>query len=65
MAQVSLLHSGSLTKTNDNNKANYILFLGTIKLTARRHLDELVLLIIWHLLDHIFFSCGGVYISQV
>ena len=43
MSQVSLLHSGSLTKIDDNNKANQILFLGTIKLTGRRHLDKLVL----------------------
>jgi hypothetical protein len=43
--------------------------LGAIKLTGRRHLDQLILLIVWLLLDHMFFSCvcvgGGVYISQV
>jgi hypothetical protein len=65
MSQVSLLHSGSLTKINDNNKANYILFLGTIKLTGGRHLDALVLLIVRLLLDHLFFSCGGLYIARV
>jgi hypothetical protein len=59
MSQVPLLHSGSLTKIIDNNKANYILFLGAIKLTWRCYLDKLVLLVVRLLLDHVFFSCGG------
>jgi hypothetical protein len=57
---MSLLHSGSLTKINDNNKANKTSILGAIKLTGRRRLDQLVLLIIRLLLDHVFFSSGRV-----
>jgi endo-alpha-1,4-polygalactosaminidase (GH114 family) len=53
----------SYTKINDNNKANK-LFLGTIKLTGRRHLDKLVLLIV-DLLGYLFFSYGGLYIARV
>jgi hypothetical protein len=59
MSQISLLHSRSLTKINENNKANFVLFLGAIKLTGRRHLDKLVLLVVRLLLDHLFFSYGG------
>jgi hypothetical protein len=59
MSQVSLLHSVSLTKINDNNKTNYILFLGAIKLTGRRHLDKLIFLVVGLLLDHLLFACGG------
>jgi hypothetical protein len=65
MSQISLLHSGSLTKINENNKANYALFLGAIKLTGRRHLDKLVLLIVDLLLDYLLFTCGGLYIARV
>jgi hypothetical protein len=36
-----------------------MLFLGAIKLTERRHLDQPVLLIIGLLLDHLLFTCGG------
>jgi hypothetical protein len=32
---------------------------GAIKLTGRRHLDQLALLIVWLLLDHLFLSYGG------
>jgi hypothetical protein len=39
--------------------------LGAIKLTGRRLLDQLVLLIVRLLLDHLFFSCGGLYIASV
>jgi uncharacterized protein YunC (DUF1805 family) len=38
---------------------------GAIKLTGRRHLDQLVLLVARLLLDHLFFSCGGLYIASV
>jgi hypothetical protein len=38
---------------------------GTIKLTGRRHLDQLIPFIIRLLLDHLFFSCGGLYIASV
>jgi hypothetical protein len=37
---------------------------GAIKLNGRRHLDQIVLLVVRLLLDDLFFSCGG-YISQV
>jgi hypothetical protein len=33
--------------------------LGAIKLAEKRHLDQVVLLIIRLLLDHMFFSCGA------
>jgi uncharacterized protein YunC (DUF1805 family) len=42
-----------------------ILFLGAIKLTRRRHLDQLVLLIIGLFLDHLLFTCGGLYVARV
>jgi hypothetical protein len=39
---------------------------GAIKLTGRRHLDQVVLLVVRLLLDHLFFSCGGgLYIASV
>jgi hypothetical protein len=38
---------------------------GAIKLARRRHLDQLVLLIVRLLLDHLFFFYGGVYIASV
>jgi hypothetical protein len=34
-------------------------------LTGRRHLDELVLFIVRLLLDHMFFSWGGLYITRM
>jgi hypothetical protein len=39
-------------------------FLGTTKLTGRRHLDQVELLVVWFLFDHLLFTCEGVYISQ-
>jgi hypothetical protein len=33
--------------------------LGAIKSTRRRHLDQIVLLVVRLLLGHLFFSCGG------
>jgi hypothetical protein len=37
-----------------------MLFLGAIKLTGRRHLNQLILIIIGRLLlDHLLFTCGG------
>jgi hypothetical protein len=45
-------------------KLTKLLFLGVIKLTGRRHLDKLILLVVDLLLDHLFFSYGRVYISQ-
>jgi uncharacterized protein YunC (DUF1805 family) len=38
---------------------------GAIKLTGRRHLDQLVLLVVRLLLDHLFFSCGVLYVASV
>jgi hypothetical protein len=43
-------------------------FHGAIKLTRRRHLDQFILLVIWLLPDHLFFSRGGgggLYIASV
>jgi hypothetical protein len=34
-------------------------------LTGRRHLDELILLVVRLLLDYLFFSYGGLYIARV
>jgi hypothetical protein len=39
--------------------------LGAIKSIGRHHLDQVVLLVVWLLLDHLFFSCGGLYIASV
>jgi hypothetical protein len=33
--------------------------LGAVKSTGRRHLDQVKLLVVWLLLNHLFFSCGG------
>jgi hypothetical protein len=38
---------------------------GAIKLTRRRYLDQIVLLVVRLLLSHLFFSCGGLYIASV
>jgi hypothetical protein len=35
------------------------------KLTGRRHLDQIVLLVVCLLLGDLFFSCGGLYITRV
>jgi hypothetical protein len=39
--------------------------LGVIKSTRRDHLDQVVLLVIRLLLNHLFFFCGGLYIASV
>jgi hypothetical protein len=39
--------------------------LAAIKLTGRRHLDQVVLLDVRLLLDNLLFSCGGLYITSV
>jgi hypothetical protein len=39
-------------------------FPGATKLTRRRHLDQVELLVVWLLFDHLLFTCGEVYISQ-
>jgi hypothetical protein len=39
---------------------------GAIMLTGRCHLDQIVLLVVWTLLDDLLFSCGGgLYIARV
>jgi uncharacterized protein YunC (DUF1805 family) len=38
---------------------------GANNLTSISHLDQLVLLIVRLLLNHLFFSCGGLYIASV
>jgi len=32
--------------------------------TEKRHLDQIILLALWLLLNHLFFSCGGVWDSK-
>jgi hypothetical protein len=39
--------------------------LGAIKSTRRHHLDQIELLVVWLLLNHLFFSCGGCETSRV
>jgi hypothetical protein len=39
-------------------------FPDAIKLTERRHLDQVELLVVWFLFDHLLFTCGGLYVSQ-
>jgi hypothetical protein len=39
-------------------------FPDTIKLTGRRHLDQVKLLVVRLLFDHLLFICGRLYISQ-
>jgi hypothetical protein len=39
-------------------------FPGATRLTERRHLDQVELLVVRLLFDHLLFTCGGVYISQ-
>jgi hypothetical protein len=39
--------------------------LGAIKSTGRRYLDQVALLVARLLLDHLFFSCEGLYIASV
>jgi hypothetical protein len=38
---------------------------GAIKLTGKRHLDQIILLVVRLLPDNLFFSCGGLYIASV
>jgi hypothetical protein len=33
--------------------------------TEKRHLDQIILLALWLLLNHLFFSCGGCEIARV
>jgi hypothetical protein len=47
-----------------NIKRTKYYFPGAIKLTGRRHLDQVKLLVVRLLFDHLLFTCGGVYISQ-
>jgi hypothetical protein len=39
--------------------------LGVRKSTGRRHLDRIELLVVWLLLNHLFFSCGGCETARV
>jgi hypothetical protein len=59
-----LLHSGSLTKIMIKIKQTKYYFPGATKLTRRRHLDQVELLVVWLLFDHLLFTCGEVYILQ-
>jgi hypothetical protein len=43
-----------------NKRTNII--LGAIKLTGRRHLDFIILLVVVLLLGYLLFTCGRVYI---
>jgi hypothetical protein len=49
-----------------NIKRTKYYFSGTTKLTGRRHLDQVELLVVRLLFDHLLFTCGGggVYILQ-
>jgi hypothetical protein len=46
-------------------RTKYYYFLGATKLTGRRHLDQVELLVLWLLFDHLLFTCGGLYIARV
>jgi hypothetical protein len=59
-----LLHSGSLTKIKDKYKTTKSI-LGANKSTGRHHLDQIELLVVWLLLNHLFFTCGGCEIARV
>jgi hypothetical protein len=39
--------------------------LGAIKSAGRCHLDQIELLVVWLLLNHLFFSCGGCETARV
>jgi hypothetical protein len=39
--------------------------LGAIKSTRRRHLDQVELLVVWLVLNHMFFSCAGCETARV
>jgi hypothetical protein len=45
------------------NRTKYY-FPDAIKLTGRRHLDQVELLVVRLLFDHLLFTCWGLYISQ-
>jgi hypothetical protein len=47
-----------------NIKQTKYYFPSATKLTRRRHLDQIELLFVRLLFDHLLFTCGGVYISQ-
>jgi hypothetical protein len=46
------------------NESNYYYFPGAIKLTRRRHLDLIKLLIVVLLLGHLLFTYGGRFIYR-
>jgi hypothetical protein len=51
-----------------NIKQTKYYFSGTTKLTGRRHLDQVELLVVRLLFDHLLFTCGGgggLYIARV
>jgi hypothetical protein len=51
-----------------NIKRTKYYFPSTTKLTGRRHLDQVELLVVWLLFDHLLFTCGGgggLYIARV
>jgi hypothetical protein len=48
-----------LQKMININRTKYY-FPGATKLTRRCHLYQVELLVVWLLLNHLFFSCGGV-----
>jgi hypothetical protein len=48
-----------------NIKRTKYYFPGATKLTGRCHLDQVELLIVWLLFDHLLFTCGGLYIARV
>jgi hypothetical protein len=48
-----------------NIKLTKYYFPGTTKLTRRRHLDQVELLVRRLLLNHLFFSCGGCETARV
>jgi hypothetical protein len=45
-----------------NIKRTKYYFSGTTKLTGRRHLDQVELLVVRLLFDHLLFTCGGGFI---
>jgi hypothetical protein len=47
-----------------NIKQTNYYFPGATKLTRRRHLDQVELLVMWLLFDYLLFTCGG-YIARV
>jgi hypothetical protein len=47
-----------------NIKQTKYYFPGATKLTRRRHLDQVELLVVWLLFDHLLFTCGGFRVSS-